>query len=496
MPTIKNSLRFFWPAILLLVFVRAEAYEAVPNGRFDTNISGWELSFGTTRSWDTRDSESSPSSGSFKNTTIPEADFSAGYGSARCVPALVGGSRIRLSAKLMIPSGQPRSPFVGLAVRFYNAEQDCNMGFGIGDFSAGNISPSGGHSLDTWYTVSASTVAPPGTVKMHIFLTISGGAGTGSAIGLYDNVSVLIAPPARADLDVDGDSDVVWRHGTTGQNVVWFMNGLAVSSSGFPPAVPDGTWKIVNSADFDADGRADLLWRNNVTGQVLVWLMNGVTRLSAGSPSTVADLNWAIRGVGDFDGNGKTDIVWRHAVTGENAIWLMNGTAIAAAGLAPTVAEAAWQIVGVGDFNADGRSDLLWRHNSSGANVIWHMNGLGAPEGVLLASVADANWKVAAVGDTNANGKADILWRNGVSGQVVVWLMDVAVVGAHLGTVADTNWTIQASGDFNKDEKTDLLWRHSGTGDTVAWLLDGSSILSAGFLTRVADTQWSVVAPK
>jgi FG-GAP-like repeat len=65
---------------------------------------------------------------------------------------------------------------------------------------------------------------------------------------------------------------------------------------------------------------ADILWRHAATGQNAVWCMDGVTLTSAALFTPLGDPNWTIVGVGDFNGDGKPDILWRHAATGQNAV--------------------------------------------------------------------------------------------------------------------------------------------------------------------------------
>jgi hypothetical protein len=58
--------------------------------------------------------------------------------------------------------------------------------------------------------------------------------------------------------------------------------------SGLPPSKPIGT-------DFDGDGKPDILWRNSSTGEVMVWYMNGVT-YTAAMLDSVTDQNMEIAG--------------------------------------------------------------------------------------------------------------------------------------------------------------------------------------------------------
>ena len=90
------------------------------------------------------------------------------------------------------------------------------------------------------------------------------------ATNTAQNTFVLVRAPVmnrgptavRGDLQGDGRGDILWRHATSGQNVVWFMNGATRSSTGTLSAA-DTTWAIVGQGDFNADGKADILWRRS-----------------------------------------------------------------------------------------------------------------------------------------------------------------------------------------------------------------------------------------
>src|SRR5439155_12406873 len=78
-------------------------------------------------------------------------------------------------------------------------------------------------------------------------------------------------------------------------------------------------------SDFNGDGKADILWQNSSTGQRLIWLMNGTTRTSAVSLGFVAT-SWSIAGSSDLNGDGKADILWQNSSTRPRMIWIMKGT--------------------------------------------------------------------------------------------------------------------------------------------------------------------------
>jgi hypothetical protein len=51
---------------------------------------------------------------------------------------------------------------------------------------------------------------------------------------------------ALGDYDGDGKTDILWRNGSSGENYLYPMDGLAIKSSeGYLRSVPPGAWNIV-----------------------------------------------------------------------------------------------------------------------------------------------------------------------------------------------------------------------------------------------------------
>jgi FG-GAP-like repeat len=194
--------------------------------------------------------------------------------------------------------------------------------------------------------------------------------------------------------------------------------------------------------DFNGDCKADILWQNSSTGQRVIWIMNGTTFESYVSLGTVGT-SWSIAGgSGDFNGDGKAEILWQNSSTGQRVIWIMNGTTFqsyVSLGFVGT----SWSIAGSGDFNGDGKADILWQNSSTGQRVIWLMNGTTFQSYVSLGTVG-TSWSIAGSGDFNGDGKADILWQNSFTGQRVIWLMNGTTFQSYvsLGTVP-TSWSIR-----------------------------------------------------
>ena len=324
----------------------------------------------------------------------------------------------------------------------------------------------------------------------------SWGTGWGESGFFQIAYSELTSPVGFGDWTIayvgfsgNGNADILWRQPSTGENVVWYMNGVNITSSASLPTVP-APWQIEGVGDFNNDGNPDILWRQASTGENVVWYMNGVNITSSASLPTVPP-PWQIEGVADFNNDGKPDILWRQPSTGENVVWYMNGVNITSSASLPTVPPP-WQIEGVADFNNDGKPDILWRQPSTGENVVWYMNGVNITSSASLPTVPPP-WQIEGVADFNNDGKPDILWRQASTGENVVWYMNGVNItsSASLGTVPPP-WQIEGVADFNNDGKPDILWRQASTGENVVWYMNGVNITSSASLPTVPPP-WQIV---
>jgi hypothetical protein len=293
-------------------------------------------------------------------------------------------------------------------------------------------------------TLSGSTSAHPtftadkaGNYVVELSVTDSLGAASGPA-----NVTITS--------NLNGNYRLFWRNGATGQNAFWNMTGVTLKGTSMLPSVDAASgWQVLGVGDFNGDGELDLLWRNGLSGQNAVWYMNGGALTgSALLPSCDPASGWQIVGVADFNGDNKPDILWRNSASGQNAVWYMNGVTLTGTAFLPSSAPGSgWQIVGVADFNSDGKPDLLWRNSLSGQNAVWYMNGVTLTGTAFLPSCDPASgWQIVGVADFNLDGKPDILWRNGLSGQNALWYMNgVTLSGTAFLTSVDpaSGWVTQ-----------------------------------------------------
>jgi hypothetical protein len=208
---------------------------------------------------------------------------------------------------------------------------------------------------------------------------------------------------ALADIDGDGDIDILWHRQTTGDLYAWIMQGLEVTTGAYltPSSFADTTWQIRGMVDFDGDGDGDILWHRQTTGDLYVWLMTGLEATDGVylEPRQFADTNWQIRSVADLNGDLQPDVLWHHQTTGELYVWMLSGTTVVG-GVYPSPAQMPdtnWKIRMVADFNGDHLSDFLWHHGTTGDLYVWFLDSSMVVTGgsyLTPSSFADTTWQI------------------------------------------------------------------------------------------------------
>lgn len=364
------------------------------------------------------------------------------------------------------------------------------------------------------YWTNATTGA---TVAWRTDNTPEDGEFVLGAVTLANNDDTRWTLCARADLNLDGAMDLIWRHSSTGEMRAWLMRGGETLRVVALPTVADTRWELRATPDLDLDGIADFVWRNTGTGQNVAWIMGapsgsgdhfapGAIR-AIQTMAAVRDPYWQIEGAADFDGDDKPDLLWRNVRTGAAAVWLMDGVDDrASVAITPTREDVNWRVAAIADYDHDGQSDLVWRNLLTGAMELWLMDGVAQRAVVAMPTVGDTAWRTLGQGafaaspgtgrDFDGDGHADLLWRHKANGQNALWLMRDGAFArlVSLETIADPSWTIAAVGDLTRDNKPDVLWRNAATGHNVLWIMDGLARRASIELPRVSKTAWSVGA--
>jgi FG-GAP-like repeat len=225
--------------------------------------------------------------------------------------------------------------------------------------------------------------------------------------------------PLNSTLDFNGDNraDIYWRNDAADVNAIWMMNGGQISrASALPNVSEELGWRDTSFGDFDGNGKTDFFWRNTSTGQNVLWLMDGGT-IAAGFALPTVTTDWTYK-LADFNGDGTSDLFWHNQSNGAAVVWQFSQGGISKGeflGYVPPEWEAY-----VADFNADRKTDLFWRNENTGDNVVWTFNGTTVTGAAYIGNKT-LDWQPTVV-DLDADGRTDIFWHNPQGfNQVTFW---------------------------------------------------------------------------
>lgn len=200
-------------------------------------------------------------------------------------------------------------------------------------------------------------------------------------------------PIGMGDLNNDGREDLLWHHARSGEVSGWLLNGgtvlgtQALSWRCGSDGLCSATWRPIGIADVNNDGNQNLMWYHQNSGEVSSWLLNGGgTVLGTQSLSWRCSYDsgcareWYPVGVGDLNRDGHQDLTWYNGTTGVVSTWLLNsgGGVVTTQQLDWTCVHAAgchFYPVAIGDVNGDRQDDLLWHNYASGQLSSWLLNG-------------------------------------------------------------------------------------------------------------------------
>ncbi len=298
-------------------------------------------------------------------------------------------------------------------------------------------------------------------------LLSAGGLGFGPAR------SAMVGPLAfdvnAADLDGDGDQDVLAASGQSGISVL-LGDGSGVFAATANYGAGGGSARSMAAGWFDANARSDIAFVR--PGGIGILLDNGSGGLKA--PVALAGSSGAYSvASGDVDRDGLADLVVAIGVPASMKVYLGDGSGGFALAATMGWPASSWDLQ-LADLDRDGLLDIV--SADAGVSVARGLGGgLFAPPASLATGVVSR----IRLGRLDADAWPDLVGSAGALG-VVVLRNDGAggfLAPIHLASAAST--TDVALGDLDHDGTLDVVAGHLGTAWCSLWTGNGLGSFSA-----------------
>lgn len=344
------------------------------------------------------------------------------------------------------------------------------------------------------YTVTTAAQAGAGALarpRVGQFTAAASGSGRGAFVaGASPGVGGAPTVAVLADLDSDGDLDLLAGNQNGNFVSVRFNDGIGVFAGGSNPAVTGFAQSLV-VGDVDGDGDLDLLTASQFSNTVSVRLNDGSGGFGGGSDPVVGDGPYGVA-LGDVDGDGDLDLLTANggviAGTGNTvSVRLNNGSGVFSGGSDPGVGSSPIALA-VGDVDGDGDLDLLTANQAANTVSVRLNNGNGMFSGGSTCFVGNGPCAVA-LGDVDGDNDLDVVTASAGNGSSVGNTASVrlnngsGVFSGGSEIVVGSGPRGVALGDVDADGDLDLFTPNlnRGLGATVSVRLnDGSGGFSGG----------------
>lgn len=296
----------------------------------------------------------------------------------------------------------------------------------------------------------------------------------GNGSGSFDEPYAIGAVADRsysgvlADVDDDGDLDVVVSNDAPDPKVVHLNNGQGQFAVGSTFGRGEWTTRYVSVADLDGDGRLDVVLANRYGRQAgPSYVCFGVEGgrfaddcnvVSEGSATTIT--------VGDFNGDAVPDLVVPHRDGGQSFVYLNDGDASFGERRPFGPPEANIRSAEPADLDGDGLMDLAAIDEATGAAIFWGQSDVSFSPGEPLGP-SDVTPYAITISDLDRNGRPDVIIGY-VESQPVVFFNDGPDIfmAVPFGDAQGAAYAFSV-GDLDEDGFLDIAMARSGAPNVL-----------------------------
>jgi len=261
-----------------------------------------------------------------------------------------------------------------------------------------------------------------------------------------------------ADLDKDGDFDIVISNDAPDPKIVYLNDGKGNFRQGSSYGSPEWPTRNAAVADINKDGLPDIVVANrtgNSKGSNYICLNRGGGRFD---PDCIAFSHESATTItpADFNKDGFMDLAVPHREGGQSFVYVNDGKAGFEKRVPFGPADAAIRVAEAADFNGDGRLDIVAIDERRGPFVYFADTSGGFGSGAPLNTGKVSPYALA-IGDVNRDGKVDIIVGN-VEAPSVIYFNDGTGRQFKPVSFGDNKGTVYgfAIGDVDKDGWPDI----------------------------------------
>lgn len=266
------------------------------------------------------------------------------------------------------------------------------------------------------------------------------------------------ANASLGDLDGDGDLDILLAKGRHWplRNRVLLNDGKGRFSASDLGDQPDRTYSSL-LADLDRDGDLDVVVSNDSPDPKLFYLNNGQGRFSLAGEWGDADWNTRNAAIADLNGDGFLDVIAANRRSASFFCINDGGKGFPRDRCVELPTESATSIV-PGDFDGDGTIDLAVPHRDGGQSRVHFNDGRAAFRRSAAFGPAGSAARTAAAGDLNGDDRLDIVVGDVREGTLVYLNAGEGAFepGLEIGPPERVAYSI-ATGDMNGDGFLDVV---------------------------------------